>query len=259
MANLTKDYWNSIGDTGSGAFGIGSFGDGGDCEVLYRHYLEIKHLNKILKFNKSMKVLELGCGAGRFAYSIAPYVDKYVGIDYSLEGIQIAKEVCENAAIDNVDFIQASIIDFDYSEKFDVIYFGGVIQYLNDEDIKKTLTNLKNFIKEDTIIIDRSSVRNNVRHIADSILYYCIYRTPREIEILFKEADFKLIYRKRSYRFLRCGNFLKKHYDKVQKFKPVSFIIMNYVSLVFDKFIYSDLRGNYLSHDFFVFKRGDKI
>ncbi len=259
MGNLTKDYWNSIGEVGSGAFGIGTFGDGGNCEVLYRHYLELKHLKKIVKFNKSMKVLELGCGAGRFAYSIAPYVNKYVGIDYSLEGIQAAKQLCENSNINNVDFIQASIIDFDYSEKFDVIYFGSVIQYLNDDDIKRTLVNLKKFIKEDTIIIDRSSVRNNIRHIADSILYYCTYRTSKEIEGLFEEIDFKLIYRKRSYRFLRCGNFFKKNYDKVQKFKPFSFEIMNYISLIFDEFIYSDLYGNYLSHDFFVFKKGDKI
>lgn len=259
MANLTKDYWNSIGEVGSGAFGIGTFGDGGNCEVLYRHYLELKHINKIVKFNKNMKVLELGCGAGRFAYSIAPYVNKYVGIDYSSEGIQSSKEICKNSGIDNVDFIQASIIDFDYSEKFDVVYFGSVIQYLSDKDIRLMLKNLKKFMKEDTIIIDRSSTRNNIRHIADSILYYCIYRTPKEIEVLFKAIDFKLVYRKRSYRFLRCGNFFKRHYDKVQKFKPFSFRIMNYISLFFDKFIYSDLEGNYLSHDFFVFKKGDKI
>lgn len=259
MANLTKDYWNSIGEVGAGAFGIGTFGDGGNCEVLYRHYLEIKHLRKIVKFDKNMKVLELGCGAGRFAYSIAPYVDKYVGIDYSSEGIKSAEELCKNAGVDNVDFIQGSIVDFDYSEKFDVIYFGSVIQYLNDEDVKKTLVNLKKFIKEDTIIVDRSSIRNNIRHIADSILYYCIYRTPKEIEGLFKEINFKLVYRKRSYRFLRCGDFFKKYYNKVEKFKPFSFIIMNYISIIFDKFIYSDLEGNYLSHDFLVFKKGDKI
>ncbi|EDS76714.1 methyltransferase domain family [Clostridium botulinum C str. Eklund] len=258
MANLTDGFWNKIGDVNSDVFGIGIFGDGGIYEVPYRHYYEVKNLKKLVKFTTNMKVLELGCGGGRFAMDIAPLVNKYVGIDYSEKAIDIAQKQSEKLCLSNTEFIQGSAVDFKYDDKFDVVYFGCVLQYLKEEEVKKTLKNLKRNLKDNTIIIDRSSNFNNIRHIADSILYYCIYRTPKEIENLFKNTGYKLVSRKRSYNFLTAGLFMRKYLKSNIMFRKSIYKIMNIFSNVFNSFIYNDRKGNYFSHDFFVFKRSSK-
>lgn len=246
-------YFQNIGGVDNKVFGVGIFGDGGDFEIGYRHYLEVQHIKSIIQLNKNISVLELGCGNGRFALSIAPLVKKYVGIDISGVGLEIARNNCEIKGLNNTKFIQGSVIDFSLEEKFDVVYFGSVLQYLTDEQIIETLMNLKKVTKEDTIILDRATIRKKHRYISNTIMYYCQYRTSEEYSEIFKKCGLSNTYQKRSYDFIKGGYIIKKLNNNFLLSRFINYNLIRKFSLVLEKYIFKNL-NNYISHDFFIYK-----
>lgn len=262
MKNLTEKFWQISGKVSESDddFGIGVFGDGIKEEIGYRHYYETKKILKLIKPKKNMNIIELGCGSGRFCKELAPLVNRYVGIDYSSKAIELAKEMVFKKNIKNAEFKVASAIDFELNEdiKFDVVYFACVLQYISDDEIKKAFDNLKKYMKPNTIIIERSSTYSRTRYVAASIMYKCIYRTRKEIELIFNEGlDYKLFKVERSYRFLRGNDIFNYNKSIIKRFKKFSYKMMNIISILYDNFIYDSKEGNYNSHDFFVFKKAN--
>ncbi|APF22004.1 class I SAM-dependent methyltransferase [Clostridium butyricum] len=260
MKNLTDKFWKISGKVSDSDddFGIGVFGDGIKEEIGYRHYHETKKILKLIKPKKSMNIIELGCGSGRFCKELSPFINRYVGIDYSPKAIELAKEMVIRNNIKNAEFKVASAIDFELDEsvKFDVVYFGCVLQYISDDDIKRTFNNLKKYMNSDTIIIERDSTYNRTRYLSDSIIYKCTYRTRKEIEVIFYDCiGYKLCRVEKSYRFLKGNDIFKYNKNIIKRFKKYSYEIMNIISLLYDKFIYNSEEGNYNSHDFFLFKK----
>ena len=77
---------------------------------------------------KNKKVLDVGCGTGLFAYSVAKAGAKHVlGIDFSLEAINLAKE---NHKHKNLNFEHKDAKNI--SEKFDVIVSVGTLEHMDD-------------------------------------------------------------------------------------------------------------------------------
>lgn len=75
------------------------------------------------------KVLEIGCGAGFAADYLSGMYEEYVGIDYSSELIDFAKNCNERP---NACFLVADINDFDTDERFDLVFMIGVLHHLED-------------------------------------------------------------------------------------------------------------------------------
>ena len=97
-------YWNSQDDSNPEAMGIWGFGGAGAVELGYRHYEEVRHFLRIVQLHREMALLEIGCGAGRWAVSLAPLIRSYEGVDFSEPMLVAARRrVCE---------IQAEQCDF---------------------------------------------------------------------------------------------------------------------------------------------------
>lgn len=114
---------------------------------------------------KNKRVLDLGCGNGRYS-TLIPDVLFYHGVDFS--GSFIAD--CQPSS--NVKFTEADIVEFvgdQTSDKYNIILLVGVITYLEDEDIKKLLDNILNMLLEDAIIVLRSVT---LRKLGKVKLYY---------------------------------------------------------------------------------------
>jgi SAM-dependent methyltransferase len=75
------------------------------------------------------RVLEIGCGIGRFALALAPYVRLLAGIDISSRMLQIARAHC--AALSNVSFVLSSGKDLSVfaDESFDLVYAVDAFPY----------------------------------------------------------------------------------------------------------------------------------
>lgn len=152
----------------------------------YRDKIEKKHLFQNVKFNKSMSVLDLGCGAGRWSFEFALRCQNVVAVDFSPTFIEIAKKRAIDNGFINIDFFCQSIMNFSYlsNRSFDVIFLGGVLQYLNDESVDSLIEKLYHHSKNGIIVISRDtlSIKN---HSGSSGKYPCIYRTQKELVEIF--------------------------------------------------------------------------
>lgn len=260
MADLTKKFWQISGKVSKSDddFGIAAWGDSIKEEIPYRHYEETKKILKLINPQKHMNIIELGCGSGRFCKELSPLINKYVGIDYSSKAILLAEEMVKKNNIHNAEFKVDSAVDFklDNNVKFDAVYFGSVLQYISDNEVKKALENLKQYIKPDTVIIERDTTCSRTRYVADSIVYKCTYRTRKEIESMFKEVlGYSLCSVERSYRYLRGNEIFNYSKWHLKNHSKLLYKIMEIISTFYDYCIYDSKEGNYDSHDFFKFTK----
>lgn len=56
------------------------------------------------KLFRGKRVLDLGCGDGRFAFGVAPFASKVEGLDPDPESIAAAKKTARNTGVRNVHF-----------------------------------------------------------------------------------------------------------------------------------------------------------
>lgn len=254
-------YWDSQGAVPPQMLGVHGMGGGGLAEVLYRHYFESKHLRRVIPFEKTTRVLELGCGNGRWALALGPRVAQYVGVDFSKCALDRARSEIARMRLDNVVLHEVPILDFHPVGQFDVIYFSGVSQYLEDADLLQILRNLSQSILDSTILVDRSTINDERREVIHTPDYYSIFRTPGELETLYASGGFRLLYRKRSYRFLRLTRPLNNPWAGaaaawlVSLFQPLSYYLMWSYSLCADLLHPIPFEGGHRSHDFLIFRK----
>ena len=94
----------------------------------------------------SSKILDLACGSGTFAISLANDGYKVSGLDLSREIIAVAKEKAITNHVD-IDFKVKDMTNFTYDEKFDVVtcYFDS-INFLALDEVSKMMDNVYNHL-----------------------------------------------------------------------------------------------------------------
>lgn len=110
-----------------------------------------ENINKILKhtkFKKNQKLLELGCGNGRFLRSAAKlYNISGIGVDINLYAIAIARLISKLQKIKSLEFKLQDIRQTDFS-KADCIYI-----FLFPKLIDKIKFKLLNEVKKNVLIV----------------------------------------------------------------------------------------------------------
>ena len=145
------------------------------------------------------KILEIGCGLGRWAEIFHDKCKSYLGLDYAENLINLAKE---NYNYENCEFQVMSALDIKIDEliikpPFDIIFIAGVLIYLNDEDISQMIKEINKISSKNKIIYIREtiSVMNNRLTLKDfyskdlDANYNVIYRTKDELLDFFKEFE----------------------------------------------------------------------
>ncbi|MBI5417038.1 class I SAM-dependent methyltransferase [Candidatus Poribacteria bacterium] len=145
-------YWNKralvYGTSHKGFKAICSYG----APYLYNKYIDLIHnkaFNRMIgSINiKNKKILDAGCGTGRWSGRLAEKGAIVTGADISSEMIKIAKKSMNRP----IDFINASIADINLSSSsFDFITCVTVLQHVVDEiEFQKSISNLIRLIKKD--------------------------------------------------------------------------------------------------------------
>lgn len=75
-------------------------------------------------------ILDLGCGTGRYAVSLAKK-NRVVAVDFNKKMLGIAKKKAEKARVE-IKFIQGNVIDFKTEKKFDIIISMMVQDQIKD-------------------------------------------------------------------------------------------------------------------------------
>lgn len=125
------EWWNSM----SGSFGerpIPSFAEDGFLQLLERKQM----------VNENTDVLDVGCGAGGHAISIASRTKTVTGLDLSPQMIESANRMATELHVENVRFDLADWHEFNiekegFVKKFDLVYAHMTPAIQNYETFKK--------------------------------------------------------------------------------------------------------------------------
>lgn len=166
-----------------------------------------------LQLDTTTKLLDIGCGIGRWADVLESKVDHYVGIDFSDDLISQARKRFEDSS-SKIDFKvcaaeSANADSVGYRKYFDRLIISGVLIYLNDQDIVKCFRNISSLLVKDSVIYIREPLSVTGERLtlvgvwSDNMSqkYSAIYRTKEELEALASQGlersislDFKPLY-----------------------------------------------------------------
>lgn len=157
--------------------------------AIERDRAEKKLLKQKLMLQPGLRVLDLGCGNGRWAREILDAGCIYQGVDASVGLIAQAQEKYSedrNASfrVGGADEINAEVI----GSNFDRILILGLLIYLNDEDVTQLARDLTHIsgagcrvlLREPMGIESRLTITQHFSEDMDQI-YNAIYRTENEI------------------------------------------------------------------------------
>lgn len=172
--------------------------------ALERDKYEHKVIEPYLKLQANSRVLDIGCGVGRWGKHVLEKISQagcYIGVDYSPNILNLARKnlrSCErdNCALYNGNFrhICSVLPEAELDKGFDAILVNGVMMYINDNDIPKCILNMKNLLKnggriylKEPIGIANRLTLDNIYSEELSSRYSAIYRTVAEYDGLIEE------------------------------------------------------------------------
>lgn len=173
---------------------------GTDPGELFNIYSEFqsKRIALVKKFlTKKMKLLEVGCSAGMFLYSIKRYVGEVAGIDYDSRSVRFASKKCR-CRVFSEDITQTELKD----EKFDIICMFQVLEHAkNPHDF---LVKYRDYLKPGGIIYVE------VPNIKDALIY--AYELPDHYKFYFHAAHLSYFSAKSLGRLMKTAGFKGRIY-----------------------------------------------
>ncbi len=151
--------------------------------------------NKVLPLlgvGAETRVLDVGCGVGRWADALAPLCAAYLGLDFSESLLEVARGRTHEAWANRVRFqhkamqemVGASPADFSVAPPFSCCLLSGILVYLNDQDVAASLDALTGFLASSCTVYIREPVGTQERltlngHYSEDLnaRYSAIYRT----------------------------------------------------------------------------------
>jgi cyclopropane fatty-acyl-phospholipid synthase-like methyltransferase len=155
-----------------------------------RDRYEKDYVSSRLSLTQDSKVLDVGCGIGRWADAISHKIAHYVGIDFSEPMIEQAKVRHFRSS---VDFYVMAAQDISpdtlgVHSYFDKVIISGILLYMDDNDIISFFSKIPTLLVKDALFYIREPLALNERLTLKGVLskelkqkYYAIYRTKNEL------------------------------------------------------------------------------
>ncbi len=126
--------------------------------------------------NNGIDVLDIGCGDGKILMALAKEFPNsaFIGVDLCSEPIRAAQNAADMAGLENVQFIEADVLEFGFDKQFDLITTFDVIHDLAFpgkvlEKINSLLNDNGQYLMMD--INASSKLENNEEHPLAPFLY----------------------------------------------------------------------------------------
>lgn len=202
--NSTKEFWENRASNINNLQTVLLGSDKTGIEQNTRNEHEKLIVESIVKQIKKPRILDIGCGIGRWAENLINQFDYYAGVDFSEGFIDYAsKKFGKN---ENIKFYNSSILELDdtiLSSNFNLIICTGVLMYINDANISKIFDFFKRivsnhiyiyiYIQESISLMENRLTLNQFESKDLKTNYNAIYRTKQEYEEYFKTNNFDII------------------------------------------------------------------
>lgn len=165
--------------------------------AVQRDQYEKELITPKLRRKTPQRILDIGCGIGRWAENLANDAAVYVGIDISQSFIEIARHrtTSSNAVFlvgGATDLLRADIFSHG---PFDLVIMSGIMIYLNDNTLIECMQGLSRvvasrgtiYIREPLALKERFTLAN---HWSEELKqnYSAIYRSASELEEVFSST-----------------------------------------------------------------------
>ena len=158
----------------------------------------------LLALRGDERVLDIGCGYGRWGQTLAGRVGEYVGVDFSAELLRVADGLrLPRSRFQRMAAQDVSAAELGEPRPFDLFVCSGILIYLNDADVAKLSCAIASMAAPGARVYLREPMATAERLTLDRFPsaelkqdYSAIYRTPAQCRELFggplRGAGFKL-------------------------------------------------------------------
>jgi len=121
-------------------FGKKAMADAAENRLIAARYTLMPWLSKNINLDNSI-ILEIGCGSGSGTVALAEQAQYVFGLDIDSDIIAVAKDRCRIHNINNVEFYNSNIMDFEQkgSENINVVVFFASLEHMLWNDRKSAL------------------------------------------------------------------------------------------------------------------------
>ena len=201
--NETKEFFkNRAGKFKTdNPYAVTMYQDHNEKLVRERNKKEVQKLKPLLELSEQSRILDVGCGIGRWGDAISEKIEEYCGLDFSSDLIKIAKSRTEKS---NYFFYESEVTEIEKvlaknkKKNYNTILLMGILMYINDEDMGIFLEQLEHQCMEQTRICIREPIgvgeRLTLKDFFSEDLndnYNAIYRTRDELAHFFEEELFQ--------------------------------------------------------------------
>lgn len=132
-----------------------------------QRYITFSNIFGDLSFNKSLKILDIGCGTGAYDRMLISAGHDVIGVDYS--EYVVRKAIKKSSNKDNIQYLISAVPHLPFKESyFDVVVCIGVLQYVENE--QKVIDDIDRMLKNDGIVIIEALNLLSVREIFKKLL-----------------------------------------------------------------------------------------
>jgi ubiquinone/menaquinone biosynthesis C-methylase UbiE len=165
--------------------------------------VERAHLRRIVTTHRGMTALDLGCGSGRIALYLAQRCRKVVAVDFSQALVERGRRRAEQRGLANIQWVCAPVGDFRSDERFDLIFLGSLLQYIDDGDLLPLLNRAREMLAPDGALVSRDSVLSERESEPPQTPpdYEVTYRRAQDYVRMFQEAGLEIVYINDLYAF----------------------------------------------------------
>jgi trans-aconitate methyltransferase len=232
-----SDYWRTARPSILGPYMMDGFGFPTGAGR-FRFHAETRIAHQLIRdLNSDGTVLDLGSGVGYWAEYFAKTFSKVVAIEASTQLHDALKQRC--AAHSNVETIQGDVLLFEPEDRFELVFSGGLLMYLNESDVVILLRKLVDRLEPGGVIVCReSTVRNGV--LTREGDYQAVYRDVATYTRIFNESGLSVVKVQRNTPYL----LMQMGCEFVRKWKAVMPKSLQMIPLV-GRLVYWSLRIGY--------------
>ena len=186
-----SNYWSKAKPSIMGPYMMDGFGFPASAGK-YRFDAECEIVQRLIrnaKVGSDGAVLDLGSGVGFWAEYFAQRFNKVIAIEASPPLFEAMSARCSRYP--NATLINDDVLGFEPNGRYSMIFLGGMLMYLNDDDVIALLEKLMPFLEPGGIVLCReSTVRNGT--LTRQGDYQVVYRSVQTYSSLFSKCGLSI-------------------------------------------------------------------